>query len=417
MHFMARQALTVLLVAGSCLAQTNSLDGILGGLRDQPLNPVLLRELKGAIAAEPAPQKQCQLGVLYALGTLASGNAAEGLDIRARLQKAFPESDLLQDLADERIGVPCRACEAGRILEPCTRCNGTGKCPACKGTGEQTLPGLGAAPRKVKCMYCAEKPRQCRACGGSKGTTSSCPECGGTGRVVSAGKAQVLYRRMLLALAPPVKKEPPPMVVAGVPPAAVRADPAVIRQEWVERSLEAAKTQAAAEPLLQKYGITAEAIRAARDPALTDSQRAEAVKALRQKGLAHGTRGSYFFLPFPAGLRYGVAEVKRNPYGGYFLKLTSTLPVRNAPKAELTPREALQETARAICEPLGDFLSDPTICVSGSDAGAARLRKGEVVESGAWLVPVNVSLWGDIAREGTCYQTAADMMTHLGLSR
>lgn len=417
MNGFARYALAAVLLAGPCLAQTNMQGAILAGLREQPLNPVLLREVKAAITNEPAPRKQCELGVLYALGSLAAGNSAEGLEMRARLRKAYPGNDMLQDLADDRISDTCNDCNGGRVLDPCTHCNGTGKCPNCKGTGQQKLPGLGDDTRKVKCMYCTDNPGKCRACGGTKGATRPCPECRGTGLIGSSAKAQILYRRMLLALAPADTKGPVTIVVTAAPPAAVEADLEVVRKEWVDRSLEAAKAQAAANPLLQKYAITAADIRAVRDPALTDVQRQEAVQALRQKGAAHGSRGSYFFLPFPAGLRYCVADVKRNPYGGYFLKLTSTLPAKNAPKAALTPREALLDAARGICEPMGDFLSDPTVCVSGSDAGAARLRKGEVVESGAWLIPVNVSHWGDITREGTCYQSTDDMMTQLGLTR
>jgi hypothetical protein len=140
------------------------------------------------------------------------------------------------------------------------------------------------------------------------------------------------------------------------------------------------------------------------------------LKRLRAKGLTHA-RGQYFFLPFPMGLRYCVADVKRNPYGGYFLKLTSTPPSRNPPATPLTPREALSETARGICEPLGDFLSDPTVCVPDSDARTATLRKGEVIESGPWIISVQLTQWGNIQKDGACYRSSDELMTQLGIGR
>jgi hypothetical protein len=409
--------LALILLAGPVLAQSNSTDGILAGLRDQPMNPVLLREVKTAIPGVADNARRCKLGVLYALGCLASGNADEGLAMRALLTKNFPHDELLQELSDDRICANCPACENGKVLDPCTPCNGTGKCPACKGTGQQTIPGLGA-PRKVKCMHCTDNPRQCKACGGARGFPRPCPACNGTGLVGSAAKTQILYLRLLHAMAPPKEtKGPVTIVVTAAPPIEVKADLEAVKKEWVTRSLEAAKAQAAGSALLQQYPITAEDIRAVRDPSLTAAQKEEAMAALRKKGLSQASRGRYFFLPFPAGLRYCVAEVKANKYGGYFLKLTSTPPAKKPPVDPLTPREALTETARAICDPLGDFLSDPIVQVPASDAGVAGLQKGSVVTSGAWIIPVCVDGWGGITLNPGCFRSEDELLNLMDFKR
>ncbi len=402
--------LALALLTGPVLAQTPPIDGILGGLRDQPLNPVLLRDVKTAIPSVTDPTMRCKLGVLYALGCLASGNADEGLAMRTLLNKNFPHDELLQELSDDRICATCPDCNNGRILEPCVQCNGTGRCPTCKGTGQQTVPGLGA-PRKTKCMYCTDNPGKCKTCGGAKGFPKACPTCSGSGLVGSAAKAQILYQRLLLAMAPPKEaKGPVILIVTAAPPNAVKADPETVKNEWVTRALAAAKVQATRSELLQKYPISAEDIRSVRNPSLTPAQKEEAMATLRKKGLSKEPRGQFFFLPFPAGLRYCVADVKRNAYGGYFLKLTATPPVKKSLAEPLTPREALIETARTLCEPLGDFLSDPIIQVPASDAGVAGLQKGSVITSGAWIIPVCVDGWGGIALTPGCFRSEDELL-------
>ncbi len=404
------------LLASAAWAQSNASDPILAGLRDQPMNPVLLREVKAAIPNTADSATRCRLGVLYALGSLASGNAAEGLATRTQLAKAFPGHELLQELADDRISAPCQTCNGGQVKDPCPACQGTGKCRICKGTGFQTLTGLGE-PRQVKCMYCTDKRGACKTCQGKGGFLKACPACAGTGLILSAARADILYRRLLRAMAPPETKEPVMMVVTAAPPVQAAPDPETVSREWVAKAVAAAKRQAADTALLQKYAIDAEEIRAVRNPELTAAQKEAALASLRDKGLKHPTRGRYFFVPFPAGLRYCVADVKPNRYGGYFLKLTSTPPAKNPPAEPLTPREALTKAAKTICEPLGDFLSDPTVCVAEADAGTGKLRKGEVVTSDAWLVPVALDDWGGVSREGACYRSPDELLHLMGFGR
>ncbi len=416
MNRLFRLALGLALLTGPALAQTNSLDAVLSGLRAQPLNPVLLREVKAAIPGETNPAERCRLGVLYTLGSLASGNSEEGLAMRAAMRKAFPGDDLLQDLADARLFRPCGECENGMVREPCTACNGTGRCPICKGTGQQTTQGMGKEVRKVKCMYCPDHPGKCKTCAGTKGYPTPCPVCSGTGLVGAPGKANVLYLRLLRAMAPPLESKPPVMiVVTAAPPEQVEVDPAVARREQVDQAVAAAAAQMADSSLLQKYPLTAADIRGISSPDLTAAQREAAVGELMKKGLAHPTRGRFFFLPFPAGLTFSVAEVKKNPYGGYFLKLTSTPTVKkNMPVIPLTSREVLEGAAKALCEPMGSFLSDPTVCVPDGDPKTGSLRKGEVIESGPWLIPVQLSQWGSLERAGTCYRSAEELMKQMG---
>ena len=409
--------LMLTLLAGSALAQDNSTRAILAGLRDQPMNPVLLREVKAAIPGIPDKSQRCQLGVLYALGCLASGNSDEGLAMRTRLIKFFPHDELLQELTNDRISTPCTACQNGRILDPCLHCSGTGRCPRCKGTGIQTLAGVGDS-RKVKCMYCTDDPGKCKVCGGSRGDFKTCPTCSGTSLVGSAAKAQILYLRLLHAMAPPKDgRAPVTIIVTAAPPVEVKEDPETVNKEWVARSLAAAQAQVAESPLLRKYPITADDIRSIRNPALTDAQKEAAMATLRKKGLPQSARGQYFFLPFPAGLRYCVAEVKKNAYGGYFLKLTATPPAKKPPEEPLTPREALNETARTLCDPLGDFLSDPIIQVPASDAGVAGLQKGSVVTSDAWIIPVCVDGWGGITLNPGFFRSEDELLNLMDFKR
>jgi hypothetical protein len=205
------------------------------------------------------------------------------------------------------------------------------------------------------------------------------------------------------------------IVVTAAPPEQVEVDPAVARREQVDQAVAAAAAQLADSSLLQKYPLTAADIRGISSPDLTAAQREAAVGELMKKGLAHPTRGRFFFLPFPAGLTFSVAEVKKNPYGGYFLKLTSTPTVKkNMPVIPLTSREVLEGAAKALCEPMGSFLSDPTVCVPDGDPKTGSLRKGEVIESGPWLIPVQLSQWGSLERAGTCYRSAEELMKQMG---
>lgn len=407
----------VLLLAASAAAQSNSLDEVLSGLREHPLNPVLLRQVKASVTNVPESELRCRLGVLYALGSFAAGNLEEGFAARAALSRAFPGNDLLQDLADARLSAPCGDCEGGSVLDPCRTCNGTGRCQACKGTGQQEVGGLGTEMRRVKCMHCSNHPGKCKTCAGSRGVQKPCPNCRGTALVFSAARADVLYRRLLRAMAPE-GREPVILVVTAAPPETVTEDPAVARAAQVERAVAAAKAQAAGVPLLQKYGLGAEDVRTLTNPDLSPEQRSAAAAALAQRGLAHPTRGRYFFLPVPAGLTFCVADVVKNPYGGYYLKLTSTPPVKKkGSEVMLTPREVLEETARTICAPMGGFLSDPTVCVPDGDFKTGQLRKGEVVETGAWLIPVGLTQWGALEKGGACYRSADELLGQLGFSR
>jgi len=413
-----RAAGALLLAATAAVwAQRGETERILAGLADHPLNPVLLRELKTAIPGEADPAARGRLGVLYVLGCLASGNTPEGLAARDALARAFPNEALLQELADDRIQIPCRACRAsGTIQDPCAACGGSGKCPVCKGTRIQRLPGLGGEPREVTCMHCTAKPGACKTCQGLGGFPKPCPACAGTGRLPSAEKASLLYRRLLRALAPTKPPEPVILVVTATPPAAVAPDPETVALEWVERALAAAARQVDSVSLLRQYPFPAKSVQALRDPELTGDARAAALAAIRDKGLRHPTRGHYFFVPFPAGLRYAIADAKPNRYGGCFLKLTATPPTRPPPAEPLTPRAALSETARRLAGSLGDFLSDPTVCAPDLDAATARLRKGESLVSGDWLVPVVLDAWGGISREGACYRSSEEALRLLGFT-
>jgi hypothetical protein len=55
------------------------------------------------------------------------------------------------------------------MANPCSKCNGTGKCPHCKGTSRYGYPGVGPVDRY---------PKQCIPCQSS----GVCPACHGSGQ-------------------------------------------------------------------------------------------------------------------------------------------------------------------------------------------------------------------------------------------
>lgn len=77
----------------------------------------------------------------------------------------------------------CNHCRGGKARRPCTRCDGDGKCNACRGRGL-----FGNFPAPVKCGSC-DGTGCCPVCNGRGNIPVDCPNCGGKGRVVDSEKA------------------------------------------------------------------------------------------------------------------------------------------------------------------------------------------------------------------------------------
>ncbi len=63
------------------------------------------------------------------------------------------------------------------LVVKCTNCDGTGRCPACGGTGFKGTASL--SPNKVGCLVC-RSTGQCKTCNGTGGTMGKCTTCDGT---------------------------------------------------------------------------------------------------------------------------------------------------------------------------------------------------------------------------------------------
>jgi hypothetical protein len=386
-------------------------DGLLRELQANPMDPIRLNQLRTALAGVDERERQCQLSVLYGLGLLALGHREEGMAVRKAVLERYAGHPLLAELALDQIGDPCGACENGRVFVPCPRCEGSGLCPICKGTGIQKVHGL-LEPREVKCMHCPDAPGKCPLCRGAKGYWKACAVCEGTGRQPSPAKAERRYRMLLKALAPPAVADPMVVVVTAVPPVEAAPDSVQAAREEAGRAVQAAREQVARSPWLSRYGIRPEEWGQWK---AGGTERDVLIARLRERGLRHGTRGWFFLIPVPAGLRYEVAEIRKDRAGQTVVRLSSTPtpPRRGEPPARVTPREALRQAAAELAPSLGEYLSDPMIWVL--DGSAATFRKGEVIESGEWVAALNLSHEGMLSVVPGYYRSAEEAVRHLGL--
>ncbi len=392
-------------------AQTE-VEGILQALRAHPENAIQLNQLRAAISGVTDRERQCQLSVLYTLGRLALGHREEGMAFRTAVLGRFTGNPLLAELSLDQIGDPCPECQNGRVFIPCPRCGGTGLCPICKGSGIQTVHGL-LQPREVKCMHCPDAPGKCPVCRGAKGYWTACSVCEGTGRVFSPAKALARYQLLLRALAPPpAAPGPVVLVVTAAPPGEVAPDPSETARQEAVRAVAAARAQVEQSGWLRRYGLTAEDW----EKWGTEGAAREAlIASLRARGLRHGTRGWFFLLPFPSGLRYEVVEIRKDRAGQTVVRLSSTPtpPRRGETPTGLTSREALRQASMELAPGFGDFLSDPLLWVL--DGSAALFRKGQVIESGEWVVAVNLDHEGLLSVVPGYYRTAEEAVRHLAL--
>jgi hypothetical protein len=110
-----RLFLAVALTAAVCACRCyGDAEDTLKELRDKPSDVSLLIKLKGDIAGIKDTDEKCRLGVIYCLGTIAFGNASEGLTVKDGMAKAYKSCPMLNELSDENIYDDCVQCEGGK---------------------------------------------------------------------------------------------------------------------------------------------------------------------------------------------------------------------------------------------------------------------------------------------------------------
>lgn len=197
MNLKAVSASLCILAAAFACAQTDPASLAIANLQTKPNDAQFLAQIKAAIPVTTNADDQCFLGVVYALGCLASGNTNEGLAVRSQVLRTFPGKSWSRELADATLMERCAACDRGEIRVPCAACAGLGTCAKCQGTGKETTAGLGK-PRNVRCIQC-RGGGVCRTCAGLKTVLGTCAICRGTGLLASPAKVTAAYLRMLSA--------------------------------------------------------------------------------------------------------------------------------------------------------------------------------------------------------------------------
>jgi len=184
----------LLVVPMACAEDTNPVTSAIATLRDNPSDKALLTKLKTSLVSLTNRDERCAPGMLYCLGCLTVGDISEGMRVREQLLKAYPNNPQVAELSDSSITEPCTHCVAGKTFIACAKCNGTGICPLCNGSGQSTVQGFhGQAMRCVSC----DGTGKCPECGGAGKIQCICSVCGGRGTVLSQLKCQQAYIRLL----------------------------------------------------------------------------------------------------------------------------------------------------------------------------------------------------------------------------
>lgn len=252
MPFVKKCALVVcacVFAASAAIAQENAADNIIVALERDSSDLAQLQALKGALFDIADPETKCTYGLVYCLGSLASGSIKDGMQTRTQLLRAYANNVMLErTLSDANISDTCENCRGqGTLDAQCNGCLGSGKCKACGGAGKRNDVNQFSAPscpvcggtgyqrervtergydysarrdvRKstwrrtnVKCLRCdgsgrlavnavaclsCRGSRDCRACGGKGRTKGACATCNGTRYVLSPQKCRVAYVDLL----------------------------------------------------------------------------------------------------------------------------------------------------------------------------------------------------------------------------
>jgi hypothetical protein len=169
-------------------------DEILKALKDKPEDRAQLQKLKGALSGIADQDEKCRCGVIYCLGMLALGDAAEGLTVRSQIARAYPKNPLLAELSDQSVCEACKSCTGGKAETGCKKCLASGTCSVCGGGGLSK--GKGLKGEDLPCAAC-KGVGKCTDCSGSGKVTQSCKACGAKGLAPSKEKCMEAYLRLL----------------------------------------------------------------------------------------------------------------------------------------------------------------------------------------------------------------------------
>jgi hypothetical protein len=375
MHHTRVSFLTLFLTAAFAYGEPSPTDVVIGNLQNKPDDPALLVLIKSTIPSVSNANDKCRLGVVYALGCLASGNIAEGLTVRRQVLKAFPTNELASMLAESRIMEKCKSCTGGQVQVACKTCQGKSVCLKCNGTKQQEIVGFDGM-RTVKCMLCAGTGN-CKTCNGTGMVGAPCPDCRGASSLVSPILVQTTYLHVLGVSPPPPKPDTP-------------TSPVSPEKTEVQRAIKAARLQVQQSPLLAKYPISAADIKSCHGPNLTSVQKEEAVKELLPRGIQENSYSCLFFLPLPAGITYRVMNVSKKE-GRIHLLLTSSPSNEPVVDGAMTPGTVLTQIEEVLCAPLQGFLRNPEVIVPGTNTAFLAVKINQIVTSGSWIVPVSLN--------------------------
>ncbi len=152
----------------------------------QKMNAVLLQDLES--------EERDFLVRLVSLNLLSTdGNAFRRF--KNNYEKSYPDQGAFNFLDDDFPAV-CNSCSGGGG-EPCSKCNGEGKCTNIKcENGRIRYETFDKKIEDRECFICKGKGI-CQSCAGTKFSQSACKSCGGSGRKGSQDIARKLYRETI----------------------------------------------------------------------------------------------------------------------------------------------------------------------------------------------------------------------------
>jgi RecJ-like exonuclease len=116
---------------------------------------------------------------VFSIQEIKAGYVELGVTDCKKTIERYPEAPCVEHLKKIVAGLTCEKCKGtGVVLQKCDMCNGSGRCPKCKGKKQvQTLSG-----QSITCNRCSGTGK-CPQCFGRKKIKKECQTCQGTGSV------------------------------------------------------------------------------------------------------------------------------------------------------------------------------------------------------------------------------------------
>ena len=173
------------------------IDSIIAKLITNPSDLTQLIQLKAGIKTETNTERKLYYGLVYCIGCYHTGQLTEGASIKNSILKNFSSNAGAVTLLNNDIYDKCEQCNGtGRIDISCKRCNGSGQCVACGGTGQKQYQDFDNRVEISKCPICGVSGK-CKECSGTGNITETCKSCSGGGKLLSKGKIEDIYSKLL----------------------------------------------------------------------------------------------------------------------------------------------------------------------------------------------------------------------------